>query len=129
MPDASPVTRTDAAPAPPVAIDVLVARLDPANRADLVRLLHLLEHALPLSAGVFSRFTRASGEEQDLVLRSMEASSQPMLRGAFVALKSLCVMAYFSQPLTWGAIGYDGPLVGRPASGWVEAARLLRSGS
>lgn len=108
-------------------IDLLVARLDPANRRDLLRLLHALEHVLPLSAGVFSRFSRASGEDQDLVLLSMQESSQAMLRGAFGALKSICVMAYFSHPLTWGAIGYDGPLVGRPATGWVEEARLLRA--
>lgn len=111
-----------------ISIDLFVARMDAANRRDLLRLLHALEHVLPLSAGVFSRFTRASGEEQDRVLRTMEASSQGILRGAFVALKSLCALAYFSHPLTWGAIGYDGPLVARPAEGWVAAARLSRDG-
>lgn len=108
------------------AIDLFVARMDAANRRDLLRLLHALEHVLPLSAGVLSRFSRATGEEQDLVLASMERSSQGLLRGAFVALKSLCALAYFSHPLTWGPIGYDGPLVDRPAEGWVAAARLGR---
>lgn len=112
-----------------LAIDVLVARLDADNRRDLLRLLHALEHVLPLSVGVASRFTRASGPEQDLVLQAMSEHSVGLLRGAFSALKSLCVMAYFSSPLTWGAIGYDGPLVSRPAEGWVEAARLGRGAS
>lgn len=109
-------------------IDALVSQLDDANRRDLVRLLHALEHALPLSAGVPSRFTRASAEEQDAVLTAMSESSVGLLRGAFGALKSLCAMAYFSHPLSWGAIGYDGPWVNRPTEGWVAAARLTRSG-
>jgi hypothetical protein len=108
------------------AIDVFVARLDDANRRDLKRLVHLVEHALPLAAGLTSRFTRLSGPEQDRVLEAMETSSIGLLRGAFNALKSLCVMAFFSSPLAWGPIGYDGPLVRRPPEGWVEAARLSR---
>lgn len=109
------------------AIDALVARLDAGNRRDLVRLLHALEHVVPLSAGVFSRFSHASGADQDRVLDAMSRSSVGLLRGAFDGLKSLCVMAYFSHPLTWGAIGYDGPLVARPREGWVAAARLART--
>lgn len=108
-------------------IDLLVAQLDADNRRDLLRLLHALEHVLPLSTGVASRFTRASGEQKDAILRAMSEHDVGLLRGAFNALKSLCVMAYFSHPLTWGAIGYDGPLVARPEEGWVAAARLNRS--
>jgi hypothetical protein len=111
------------------AIDVFVARLDDANRTDLKRLIHLVEHGLPITAGETSRFTRLSGEAQDRVLEAMETSPVGLLRGAFNALKSLCVMAYFASPLTWGPIGYDGPLVRRPPEGWVEAARLSRGAS
>lgn len=106
-----------------LAIDGLVARLDPANRTDLLRLLQLVEHGLPIAGGHASRFTRLAGSARDDVLRAMESSSVELLRGGFAALKSLCVMSYFSHPLSWGAIGYDGPLVRRPAEGWVEAAR------
>lgn len=106
------------------AIDELVARLDSANRTDLLRLLHAVEHVLPPATGVPSRFTRASGAEQDAVLTAMSTHSVGLMRGAFNALKSLCAMAYFSSPRTWGAIGYDGPLVNRPAEGWVAASRL-----
>lgn len=108
------------------AIDRAVARLDDANRTDLKRLLHLLEHGLPISVGKASRFTRLSGDDQDAVLASMESSSVLLLRGAFDGLKSLCALAYFSDERTWGPIGYDGPLVARPVEGWVEAARLGR---
>lgn len=110
-------------------IDVFVARLEAPERRDLRRLLHVVEHVLPWSVGCGSRFTRLAGDDQDRVLAAMESSRLGVLRGGFVALKSLCAMAYFSDPLTWAPIGYDGPLVGRPAAGWVEAARLARRGA
>jgi len=105
-------------------IDKMVARVDPANRTDLLRLLHLLEHVIPLQSGRAGRFTRLDGAGQDAVLTAMMTSPVGLVRGAFEALKSLCVMAYFRDPRTWGAIGYDGPLVGRPREGWTDLATL-----
>lgn len=35
------------------------------------------------------------------------------LRTAFTALKSLGMLAYWTRPETWPAIGYDGPWLGR----------------
>lgn len=95
-------------------IDGFVASLDPAQRADLRRLLHLLENALPLTAGHVSRFTRLEGPAQDEVLTAMMESPIGLVRGAFDSLKSLSVMAYYRDPRTWPQIGYDGPLRGRP---------------
>ena len=103
-------------------VDGLVARLDAANRTDLLRLLHVLEHALPLASGHASRFTQLPGAAQDAVLTAMMTSRVPLLRGAFEALKSLCVMAYFRDARTWAGLGYDGPLVGRPSGGWTAAS-------
>lgn len=99
-------------------VDGYVARLDEANREDLKKLLHLLEHALPLGTGRLSRFTRLDAPGQDAVLASMMTSSVGVLRGAFDSLKGLCAMAYWRDPRTWPAIGYDGPLVGRPPGGF-----------
>ncbi len=99
-------------------VDGFVARLDEATRDDLKKLLHLLEHGLPLSAGRASRFTRLDGPGQDGVLAAMMNSSVGLLRGAFDSLRSLCAMAYWRDPRTWQAIGYDGPLVARPSGGW-----------
>lgn len=128
---AARILRADAPDVPSAAdvevalfIDGMVARLDPANRADLLSLLHLLEHALPLRSGYTSRFTHLDGARQDAVLTAMMTSSVGLVRGAFEALKSLCVMGYFRDARTWGAIGYDGPLVGRPSAGWFDAAQL-----
>jgi hypothetical protein len=106
--------------------DGLIARLDPATREDLRRLLHVLEHALPASAGRLGRFSRLDGDAQDAVLAAMAESSVGLLRGAFVSLKSLCVLAYFRDARAWPAIGYDGPLFGRPPEGWAAAASLRR---
>ncbi len=106
-------------------VDGLIARLDAANRADLLRLLHVVEHALPLASGHASRFTQLPGPAQDAVLTAMMTSRVPLLRGAFEALKSLCVMGYFRDARSWAGIGYDGPLVGRPVGGWTAAGSLV----
>ena len=99
-------------------VDAYVASLDDAQRSDLTRLLHLLEHGLPIAAGKLGRFTRLDGEAQDAVLRAMMTSSVGMVRGAFDVLKALCAMAYYRDARTWRAIGYDGPWVGRPPGGF-----------
>jgi hypothetical protein len=102
--------------------DGLIARLDSATRRDLRRLLHVLEHALPVAAGRLGRFSRLDGDGQDAVLAAMAESPVGLLRGAFVTLKGLCALAYFRDARTWAAIGYDGPLLGRPPEGWAAAA-------
>lgn len=108
-------------------IDGLVAKLDADTRDELRKLLHVVEHVLPLRTGRATRFTKLDGAAQDAVLGAMMVSEVPLLRGAFDSLKSLCAMSYFQDARTWGAIGYDGPLVNRPQGGWVEAARLGRA--
>ncbi len=117
----------DAPGAPPSARDVEVAEFvdefvaasEPAIRRDLLAAIGAVEHAVPLLCGEARRFTALSAEEQDAVLARMEASSSGLLRGAFQGLKSLVMMGYWRDPRTWGAIGYDGPLVNRPPGGWV----------
>jgi hypothetical protein len=99
-------------------VDGFVARLDPADAGDLRNLLNAVEHLSPLMAGRLERFTRLETDGQDEVLNALMTSDVGMARGAFDALKTLCVMAYFRHERTWTAIGYDGPQVGRPAGGW-----------
>lgn len=99
-------------------IDHLAQQMDDATRSDLRKLIHAVEHVLPLSIGKTSRFSRLSGPDQDQVLASMMNHPVGLLRGAFEGLKSLSVMAYFANPATWEFLGYDGPLVQRPAGGW-----------
>ena len=96
-------------------IDGFVVRLPAADRRDLSRLVHVVEHVAPWLAGHSARFTRLDGYAQDAVLRSMMTSKVGLLRGAFDALKTLSAMAYFRDDRTFAALGYDGPLVGRQA--------------
>jgi hypothetical protein len=104
-------------------VDGFLERIHPDDVTDLRRLLSLLEHVLPLRSGFASRFTRLDGAARDHVLAAMQTSSVAALRGAHDSLRSLCAMAYFHRPETWTALGYDGPLVGRPAGGWAEEGR------
>jgi len=100
-------------------IDEYVASADKPVRRDLLALFSLVEHGYPLACGERHRFTSLDPQAQDRVLARMEASSVDMLRGAFGALKSIALMAYYRDPRTWGVLGYDGPLVGRPEKGWT----------
>ncbi|HEY8040655.1 MAG TPA: gluconate 2-dehydrogenase subunit 3 family protein [Polyangiaceae bacterium] len=99
-------------------MDGWIARMQPGVRRDLGRFLGYLEHLAPVGAGFASRFTRLSPADQDTVLASVEAASSDLLRAGFDGLKSLVFMGYYRDPRTWGIVGYDGPLLNRPAGGW-----------
>ena len=99
-------------------VDAWLARMHPRIQRDLGRFLAYLEHLAPLGAACASRFTRLAAADQDRVLASVEASSSDLLRAGFEGLKSLVLMGYYRDARTWSIVGYDGPLVGRPAGGW-----------
>jgi len=99
-------------------VDAWVARMDGRVRRDLGRFLGYLEHAAPIGAGFATRFSRLAPTEQDEVLASLESSSSDLLRAGFDGLRSLVFMGYYRDPTTWAIVGYDGPLVNRPAGGW-----------
>jgi hypothetical protein len=99
-------------------VDAWVSKMPARVRRDLGRFLAYLEHVAPLGVGLSSRFTRLGPDDQDRVLASVEASSHELLRAGFDGLKSLVFIGYYRDARTWGMLGYDGPLVGRPANGW-----------
>ena len=103
-------------------VDAWVARMPDKLRTDFGRFLAYLEHLAPLGHGHAARFTRLPADTQDGVLASLEASPSDLLRAGFDGLKSLVFFGYYRDPRTWGILGYDGPLVGRPTPGWGEAA-------
>ncbi len=43
---------------------------------------------------------------------AMESAVVPKLRAGFTALRSLLLMATYTEPSAWGRIGYAGPTVG-----------------
>jgi hypothetical protein len=99
-------------------VDAWIARMPQKVRVDLGRFLAYLEQLAPLASGHASRFTRLQPLAQDEVLAAVEASSSDLLRAGFEGLKALVFSGYYSDARTWGILGYDGPLVGRPATGW-----------
>lgn len=101
-------------------VDGYVAGMHPTVRRDLLRLIGFIEHVAPLSCGYASRFTKLAPADQDKVLASLESSSQDLLRGGFEGIKSLVFMGYYRDARTWRVLGYDGPLVNRPAGGWTR---------
>lgn len=102
-------------------VDGYVAAMAPRMRRDLLRLLAVVEHVAPLGVGRTARFTRLGPADQDRVLSSFEAHASDLLRGGFAGLKALVFMGYYRDPRTWEVLGYEGPLVGRPAGGWSHA--------
>jgi hypothetical protein len=99
-------------------VDQWTARLPENVRRDLGRFLAYVEHISPIADGFVTRFTRLAAEEQDRVLASIERSSSDLLRAGFDGLRSLVFLGYYRDPRTWRIVGYDGPLVGRPRTGW-----------
>jgi hypothetical protein len=99
-------------------VDEWLARLPSRVRRDLGRFLAYVEHVAPIRAGFFSRFTSLTPEAQDRVLSAIEDSPHDLLRAGFDGLKSLVFIGYYRDARTWGLLGYDGPLIGRPPEGW-----------
>lgn len=99
-------------------VDAWMAKLPARPRRDLARFVAYVEHVAPLGRGFASRFTRLSPVDQDRVLASIESSSNDLLRAGFEGLKALVLLGYYRDARSWGIVGYDGPLVNRPAGGW-----------
>jgi len=99
-------------------VDAWMVRMPARVRRDLGRFLAYVEHVAPLSAGFAARFTHLDPVSQDRVLGRIESSSYDLLRAGFDGLKSLVFIGYYRDARTWGLLGYDGPLVGRPPGGW-----------
>lgn len=70
-------------------------------------LLALFE-AAPLAVGpVRVRFSALDQAQQTAFLESWPDSRLPQQRAAFHAIKTMCMMGYWTRPSTWEPIGYD----------------------
>ncbi len=96
--------------------DEYLVDLAPQDRADLIKLIAVVEHVAPLQLGLLRRFSSLGPEDQDRVLVELEQSPLGLVRGGFQALKAIAMMALYRSPASWGAIGYDGPVVKWDAS-------------
>lgn len=79
------------------------------RRQQLRHLLALFEAGslLTAPAGERERFSRLSPEAADVYLTGWAESRLPPRRAAFRALKSVCMMGYWSQPDNWEGIDYS----------------------
>ena len=59
----------------------------------------------------FRRFSDLSPEEQDASLEGWMRSRFALRRTAFLALRNLSLLGWWSQEETWPLIGYRGPLI------------------
>lgn len=101
--------------ADPVAIahtvDDALARAAPEAQKDIRDALMLFDNAL---AGAlldfrFGPFTSLDPAGQDAVLASWRDSRLMVRRGAYKALKNLCVTSFYRKEHAWAAAGYPGP--------------------
>jgi hypothetical protein len=93
-------------------IDTLCRKLDPSISGQLPWALRAFEYGPIVFELTPKRFSRMSEAEQDASLSGWMSSRFGLRRLAFVALRNLSMLGYYSQPETWPLIGYLGPLVG-----------------
>ena len=92
-------------------IDAFCRALDPALTSQLPLALRLFEWGPFLFDWTFTPFTRMSDAERDAPLRAWMTSRLAIRRQAFLAVRNLCLLGFYSQPETWRRIGYAGPLL------------------
>ena len=94
-------------------VDAVCRGLDPAVSGVLPLALRLFEWGPLLFDWRPARFTQLPAVEQDASLRSWMTSRLALRRTAFLGVRNLCFMGWYSQPEVWPLIGYQGPLLRR----------------
>lgn len=92
-------------------IDAFCRQLDPGITGALPLALRLFEYAPMLFDLSFSRFSRMTDAQKDASLEAWMTSRLALRRMAFLALRNLAFLGYYSQPETWPLVGYQGPLL------------------
>lgn len=92
-------------------IDTLCRRLDPGITGPLPLALRLFEYGPIVFDLSFSRFSRMGNAQKDASLEAWRTSRLALRRRAFLALRNLAFLGYYSQPETWPLIGYQGPFL------------------
>lgn len=93
-------------------LDRVVAALPPHAQSELSQLLALLGSAggRRALAGLSDDWHAAPVARRQEALQAMRASRVALRQQAYQALHELVGSAYFSEPATWQALGYPGPL-------------------
>jgi hypothetical protein len=87
----------------------------PEARADLGDVLGLLENGLTglVLRGQARPFTLLDESAQDAALLAWRDSRVGLLRGAYHALRKLCLAAHYATPSSWAEVGYGGPAIAK----------------
>ena len=93
-------------------IDGLIAALPPHAQSELSQLLALLASPVGrrMLAGLSTPWALASVSDVQRALQGMRVSGLGLRQQAYQALHDIVGSAYFSDPQTWGLLGYPGPL-------------------
>ncbi|MDF2464342.1 MAG: hypothetical protein K0Q43_2577 [Ramlibacter sp.] len=93
-------------------IDGLIAALPPYTQSELSQLLALMASAggRRALAGLSDPWSEASVADIQQALQDMRVSGLSLRQQAYQALHDIVGSAYFSDPRTWGLLGYPGPL-------------------
>jgi hypothetical protein len=92
-------------------VDLALSRAVPEAQADLRKVLGLFENALPglLLDGRARPFTTLDPAAQDRVLEAWRDSRLVLRRGAYHAIRKLCLAAYYGEQAAWRSLRYPGP--------------------
>lgn len=93
-------------------VDALVANLPAHAQSELSDLLALLSSAPGRTAfaGLPAPWRDASVDQIQQALEAMRMSSVSLRQQGYQALHDIVGAAYFSDPATWGMLGYPGPV-------------------
>jgi hypothetical protein len=96
----------------PGAVEELLSAMTPADARRVGSLLTIFDlGALPR---FWQPFSKLDDEKRARYVRGWMTSRIAGRRVVYRALRGLCMNAYYQAPLVWPALGYGGPLVGRP---------------
>lgn len=84
-----------------------IGRLPAPMRKDIERLILLFEYLPPFVVFRLARFSRLSREDQNRYIEAWGTSRVALLRTGFRVLRGLSVSAYYQNPTSWKAIGYE----------------------
>jgi hypothetical protein len=88
-------------------VETYVSTLPSHLQKDIHQLLWLFEYLPPLIIFKLSTFTKLAPSDQSRYIDAWGTSRFGLLRTGFRVLKNLCVSAYYQNPVSWKAIGYD----------------------
>ncbi len=98
------------------AFDAIAGRVDrylvgmpPSVQREIHAMLAIVEHGTPIG-GRLARFTRLTPADRARLLDGLAARGG-LLAQVYSGMRDLTYLAYYQQPATWIALGYEGPRV------------------